>query len=56
MSTTVILKVAVPVFPWASVALHVTVFGPRGNSEPEAGLHETAAIGPSMLSVAVGFV
>ena len=54
MRLTVIVKVPVPVFPWASVAVHVTVAagGLIGKFEPEAGVHVTGS--PSMLSVAVG--
>jgi hypothetical protein len=37
-----------------SVALQVTVVAPSANSDPDAGLHATFAIGPSTASVAVG--
>src|SRR5262245_31492656 len=48
------VNVAVPMFPWASVALQVTVVCPIANVDPDAGLHG-AVSGPSMLSVAVAF-
>jgi hypothetical protein len=54
VSTTVIVKDAVPVLPCASVALQVTVLTPRWKSEPEGGLQDTLAIGPSSESLAVG--
>src|SRR5205807_3558272 len=50
--TTVIVKLFCAVLPCASVALHVTVFGPTGNLLPEAGLH-VGAIAPSTLSCAL---
>ena len=34
----VIVKLAVPTFPAASVAIHVTVVVPTGNNEPDAGI------------------
>ena len=54
---TVIVKVSVPIFPCASVAVQVTVVGLPfcGKVEPDAGAQETGSV-PSMLSVAVGFV
>ena len=48
----VTVKLVVPVFPAASVAVHVTVVTPIGNMVPEAGSH----VGPlvtATLSVAV---
>src|SRR5919109_913417 len=51
VSATVTVNDAEPVFPAASVALHVTVFVPRGNSAPLAGT-QVAASGPSTMSVA----
>jgi len=52
LSTTVIVKDAEPVFPWASVATQVTVVVPNPNVEPDAGAHETPTE-PSTMSVAV---
>jgi hypothetical protein len=52
VSRTVTVKVLVPVFPWLSVARHVTVVVVAGNVEPLGGVQVTAR-GPSMLSVAV---
>ena len=54
VSLTVTVKVQVPVFAEASVAVHVTVVVPFGNVEPEAGTHATVA--PGQLSVAAGVV
>jgi hypothetical protein len=54
VSLTVTVKVQVPVFAEASVAVHVTVVVPFGNVEPEAGTHATVA--PGQLSEAVGVV
>src|ERR1700730_13867612 len=48
----VILKLAVPVLPCASVALHVTVVCPTGKVAPDAG-EQVGVIAPSRLSVAV---
>src|SRR2546426_4492575 len=39
VSTTRTVKEAMPVFPWASVAVHTTVVVPSGNIELEAGVH-----------------
>ena len=53
-SFTVTVKVQVPVWPLAAVAVHVTVVVPTLNDEPEAGTHATVA--PAQLSAAVGVV
>jgi hypothetical protein len=37
----VTVKLALPVLPRVSVAVHVTVVVPIANVEPEAGLHVT---------------
>jgi Ca2+/Na+ antiporter len=42
-------------FPFASVAVQVTVVVPIGNVEPDAGTQLTASV-PSTTSVAVGLV
>ena len=48
VSTTVMVKVAgAAMFPWESVALHVTVFGPSANVEPEAGVQPEVATASS---------
>ena len=54
VSLTVTVKVHVPVFIAASVAVHVTVVVPMANVEPDAGTHATVA--PGQLSAAVGVV
>jgi len=51
VSVTVTMNEAAPVLLCASVALHVTVVAPSGNTVPLAGVQLTA-MGPSMLSVA----
>src|SRR5438128_7267829 len=51
VSRTVTMKLPVPTFPRASVAVHVTVGAPNGNVAPLAGV-QVVAMGPSMLSVA----
>jgi hypothetical protein len=38
---TVTVKLAVPVLPFLSVAVHLTAVVPIENVEPEAGLHVT---------------
>ncbi len=50
---TVTLKLALPVFPAASVAVHATVVWPTGNVSPEWWLHDGVS-DPSTLSLAVG--
>ncbi|MEP6469826.1 MAG: hypothetical protein ABJC24_08660, partial [Chloroflexota bacterium] len=40
VSTTVIVKVAVPVLPAPSVAEQVTVVAPRAKVEPDAGVQD----------------
>ena len=52
VSRTVTVNDAVPVLPWASVALHVTVVIPRGNRDPEDGAQEGESA-PSNRSEAV---
>jgi hypothetical protein len=49
VSRTVTVKLAVPVFECASVAVQVTVVGPNGNSTPDAGEQETGTV-PSTTS------
>src|SRR6185295_7212196 len=51
VSTTVTVKVLVPTFACASVAVHVTVAVPSAKIEPLAGVQPTAT-GPSRMSVA----
>jgi hypothetical protein len=51
VSCTVIVKVPVAVLPLVSDAEHVTVVEPKGNVEPDEGLHVTGRC-PSMLSFA----
>src|SRR5437868_6376096 len=51
---TTTLKAQALVLPLASLAVHVTVFVPSANIEPEAGTHVTVGAG-SQLSVAPGF-
>src|SRR2546428_318521 len=51
VSTTVTVKLAVPVLPCASLAVQVTVAVPRAKVEPETGAQVTATV-PSTLSVA----
>jgi hypothetical protein len=55
MSATVTLNDAEELLPAASVAVQLTVVGPYGNVEPEAGKQFTGSV-PSTASVAVGFV
>ena len=43
----VTVKLVVPVFPAASVAVHVTVVTPIGNMDPDAGVH----VGPLVTSL-----
>src|SRR2546422_989019 len=52
VSRTVTVKLAEFEFPEESVAVHMTVVVPRGNVEPDAGLH-VGVIVPSTSSVAV---
>ena len=52
VSTTVTLKVAVAVFPAASVAMAITTVVPRGKVLPERGVSVTGSV-PSLLSVAL---
>src|SRR5919199_2202158 len=52
-STTLTANVAVPVLPWASVAVQVTVVEPSGYVAPEAWSQFTATE-PSTTSVAAG--
>src|SRR5262245_37063456 len=52
-SVIVTVKDAVPVFPCASVAEHVSVVVPTGNLSPELSGEQVAVSGPSTLSVAV---
>ena len=54
VSCTVTVKVQVPVFVEASVAVQVTVVVPTGKVDPDAGAHTTVA--PGQLSDAVGVV
>ena len=49
---TVTVKLAVPEFPAASVAVHVTVVVPSGNVEPEDGEQVGPEVTPT-LSVAL---
>ena len=51
VSCTVTENEHVPVFPTASVAVHVTVVVPTGKVEPDAGTHTIVA--PGQLSEAV---
>ena len=53
VSRTSTRKLAVAVFPCASVALQVTVVAPRWKSAPLLGTHE-GSTGPSTASTAVG--
>jgi hypothetical protein len=50
---TVTLNDALPVFPAASVAEHVTVVVPTRNVEPDGGIHVTVGLGGLVSSVAV---
>jgi len=50
----VTLNEPVAVLPWASVAEQVTVVGPFGKNDPEAG-RQLGVTGPSTRSVAVAF-
>ena len=52
VSWTSTVVVALPVLPWLSVAVQVTVVEPSGNVEPELGVHE-AATEPSTRSLAL---
>jgi uncharacterized protein YhbP (UPF0306 family) len=52
VSVTVTVNDAAPVFPFASVAVQLTVVGPRGNVAPLAGVQVTGR-GPSTTSLAV---
>src|SRR2546428_12735496 len=52
VSTTRIVKDAMPVLPWASVARHTTVVAPNPNVEPEAGVQTGVSL-PSTRSSAV---
>jgi nitrogen fixation protein len=49
VSATVTWKLALPLFPDASEAVHVTVVGPNGKKEPDGGVHEAATV-PSTAS------
>jgi hypothetical protein len=51
-SATLTAKLALPMFPLVSAAVHVTVVVPTANGEPLAGL-QLGVIAPSTLSVAV---
>jgi hypothetical protein len=51
-SSTVTVKLHVPVLPDVSVAVHVTVVVPTGKLEPDAGAHMT--VGVPQLSVPAG--
>ena len=51
-STTVMTKVLVPTFPFASSAVHVTVLSPTGNVAPDAGVHMGSTV-TATLSVAL---
>lgn len=51
-SLTVTVNDAVAILPAASLAVHVTVVVPRGNIEPESGVH-VGPVAKFMLSVAV---
>jgi hypothetical protein len=54
-SATVTTKLEVLLFPALSLTEQVTVFAPKGNVEPEAGLQLTPAADTSeMVSIAVG--
>ena len=55
VSVTVTVKVEVEVLPAASVAVQVTVVGPKSKVDPEAGEQLTVGV-PGQLSVAVGSV
>src|SRR6266542_1459333 len=50
---TVTVNEALPVLPWESVAVHVTVVAPRGKVEPESGEQVTGTV-PAVSEVAVG--
>src|SRR5262245_14810999 len=52
VSATVIVKCAVEVLPWASLAEQLICVAPNGNSTPESGAQETATE-PSTTSTAV---
>src|SRR5437868_4468330 len=54
-SRIVTVKLQVFCRPDASVAVQVTVVGPSGNTEPEAGTHATLT-GPLQLSLPLGVV
>src|SRR5215207_1311173 len=54
VSTTVTVNVVVAVLPAASAAVQLTVVVPMGKTLPEAGVHETETLPPTM-SMAVGF-
>jgi len=56
LSTTVTVKVQLPVRVAASVTVHVTVVVPFVNAVPDAGLHITASAGRVQLSLLVGVV
>ena len=51
VTVTLTANVAAPVFPWPSVALHVTVVCPTAKLLPEGGLHVAVSV-PSTASVA----
>jgi hypothetical protein len=51
-NVTVTVKLALPVLPWLSVAVHTTVVVPIGNMLPEEGVH-VGVSDPSTRSVAV---
>ncbi len=51
-AVTVTVKLAVPVLPAASVAVQLTVVGPTGNRDPEAGT-QAGVRAPSTSSVAL---
>ena len=48
-SLTVMVNVVLPIFPAASVAVHVTVVTPRGNKVPDGGVHLVSIIGDSYI-------
>jgi hypothetical protein len=51
VTTTVTAKLAAPVLPCVSVAVHVTVVVPMANVLPDAGVHVTGSV-PSTRSIA----
>jgi hypothetical protein len=55
VSRTVTVKLAVPVFECASVAVQVTVVGPNGNSTPDAGEQETGTVPSTTVALVASF-